>query len=959
MKLTLLQQNITDYPLISKAKTTHAFKISLSDFFKALVETMHAKGVLYDDIALIENIHLWVTTMSSSFLRPFRHTATFVALATTTGLCSVATTLADTNAKSLRQLEGEKSKKGKASNQARISAIQQKVDQGNEKREICENTIKDFFDTVFVHRYRDVDPKIRAECVESIGQWILILPSIFRDGQYLRYLGWMLSDTSAPTRHEVIRQLEKIMKNKDSHAVLHSFIERFRPRIVEMAAKDSEIGVRASAVQLLDMIREAGMLEPDDIDVIGKLIFDTEPRVRKAVVGFFAENIKDLYESKVEDLGGEETLEDAFTFDDEDYESPRPAWIKLKCLAEVFLSYDANGEDPSSDTEDTENDILAAVSSDSRFSFAAHALYDKIPEIKDWETLAGYLLFDYSTKVNPKSATANVEQALRESFRLDAKEENILLEILDAAVKLSLSQTDDHDKPKKRRSTRTESVELQESTARRLAIIIPGLLKKFGANPKTTAAVLRLEQGMDLAVFQTLRQDETAYVDLLHEIGVQFKGHADQRVLSEASAALLHAKGFEELEEVTEENVKSLWDDTVDDMRKRFVAHKGPSTRGNLSVAHLTELSNAVARVHRLASITSPVQRFETNSSKPRKGDLNMVPIDILITITGRGVLVEADPDIDEIEDQLVSSACQATLLYFMWKARSLQELMTASSDIPDLEVDTLRQRKEEFSSVLTAVLSSRAGLDDLRLLATYTQLDLHSLFSTIHGAKTSKTLVADRDQYAHLRTLDREIDLEVQEELASIFVALEKQFAKKAKKSLEAPADNDAPEDFDSEPEDEEEDEEITEAERKSEAVQAEQRLCELTGKLVLSIIAGVIDASGPSKGKFKARIQRNRSKLGQNFKEVVAYLDEDKSKGGKKSHKSKTQEATAITKSTTKSSEMVEDEEEDPFADAEPEEGTAEDLRRKELYDDAPVSVDDEPNGAQGSDDEDIMGD
>jgi cohesin complex subunit SA-1/2 len=926
---------------------------------------MHASGILYDDIALIENIHLWVTTMSSSFLRPFRHTATVVALAATTGLCSIAKAQAETNANSLRQLEGEQKKKGKAANQGRVNAFQQKVDQGNERREVCENTIKDFFDTVFVHRYRDVDPKIRTDCVEALGQWIQILPSIFFDGQYLRYLGWMLSDTSAPTRHEVIKQLEKIMKNKDNVGGIQHFIERFRPRIVEIAAQDSEVSVRASAVELLDRTREAGMLEPDDIDVIGKLIFDTEARVRKAVVGFFAENIKDLYESKIEELGGEETLEDAFTLDDEDHESPRPGWIKLKCLAEVILSYDAEGEELSSDSDEVENDILHTLSSDSRFSLAAQALYDKIPEIKDWETLAGYLLFDHSTKVDPKSPTADVERSLRDSFKLDDKEEVILLEILDAAVKLSLTQSEDHDRSKKKRTARTESVELQESTARRLATIIPGLLKKFGAKPKTAAAVLRLEQGLNLGVFQALRQGETAYADLLHEIGVQFKGHADQRVLSEASAALLHAKGFEELEDVTEENVKSLWDDTVDDMRRRFLAHKGPTARGNLSVLQLTELSNSVARVSKLASITNPVHRFENNTGKPAKraDRANMVPIDMLIEIVGRGLLVEADPDIDEVEDQLVASACQAVLFYFMWKARSLQQAVLESEPIPNLEVDYIRQREEEFATALTAVLSSRAGLDDLRLLATGTLLDLYVLFSTIITATKSLATEAQGDEYEHLHTLTKDIEPEVQEELTSIFVAAEKQFAKKAKKSLEAPADDDEPEDVDSEPEDEEEDDAFTEADRKSEALKAEQKLCELTAKLVLAILAGVIDASGHLKSKFRARILRNRSKLGPNFKEVVAFLDTSKTKGVKKSHKSKAQQDAAEIKSAAKSTELVDDEDDDPFAENEPEEGTAEDLRRKELLDeDGPESLDGDANSElqePGGDGDDIMGD
>jgi cohesin complex subunit SA-1/2 len=216
---------------------------------------------------------------------------------------------------------------------------------------------------------------------------------------------------------------------------------------------------------------------------------------------------------------------------------------------------------------------------------------------------------------------------------------------------------------------------------------------------------------------------------------------------------------------------------------------------------------------------------------------------------------------------------------------------------------------------------------------------------------------------------LNRHIAPEIQEELTSIFLAAEKQYAKKAKKVLSAPADDDEPEDLDSEPEDDEDekDENFTDAERRAEALRAEQKLCELTGKLVLAILAGVIDCSGPLKGKLRARIQRNRAKLGPNFKEVVGYLDEPKAKAsasGKKSHKSKSpQEVTAANDNARvaamggiKSAERVEDEDEeededDPFAGIEDDEP---------LEDAPPRSVDeddDEENPA--ADEDDMMGD
>ncbi|KAI9870937.1 MAG: hypothetical protein M1830_003611, partial [Pleopsidium flavum] len=392
-------QKITDYPLISKSKGNATFRATLTGFFDALINTAHVSSLLYNDIALIENIQAWVTTTSSSAIRPFRHTATVISLAIVSTLCNIANEVAESSAKTLRQMEGEKKKK--AVNKGRIAALQEKISEGDRKRETLEGIIKDLFDTVFVHRYRDVDPKIRADCCAALGEWIMTLPDVFFEGQYLRYLGWVLSDTSAPTRAEVIKQLKKLFKNKDKIGGLRTFTERFRPRLVEMATRDAEASVRASTVELLDLIREAGFLEPDDVDSVGRLVFDSEPRVRKAVVGFFAENINDLYESKIEELGTDGEFDDALgEAADDDFDSPRRAWLKLKCLVEVLRSYDSEDNDdlPSQIERGAPgaNDSLTAAGVDSRFSLAAQVLYDEIPEIRDWEIMAGYLLFDHS-----------------------------------------------------------------------------------------------------------------------------------------------------------------------------------------------------------------------------------------------------------------------------------------------------------------------------------------------------------------------------------------------------------------------------------------------------------------------------------------------------------------------------------------------------------------------------------
>jgi cohesin complex subunit SA-1/2 len=944
---------VTDYPLISKAKSSHAFRTTLIDFIDGLIKAMHDSGVLYTELPLMENIHVWLASMADSSSRPFRHTATLVALVMASTMSKIASDEINVAAKVQRQLEGEK--KNKRPNKARLADFQQKVNTNEQKKAYIEAQLKDFFDTVYVHRYRDIDPKIRIECVEALGYWILTLPSVFFEGQYLRYMGWMLSDTHAAMRQEVVKQLSKIMKTPANHGGMRHFIERFRPRLVEMATRDSEPGVRAAAVELMDYIRQAGMLEPDDIDTIGKLIFDSEPKVRKALVGFFAESIKDLYDNRIEELGGEEVLDDILNAEDEDdFSTPRAAWIRYKSLAESLLSYDdEDQEEMPSQIEAA--DFLNVAGSESRFTLAAQALYEKVPNLKDWETLAGYLLFDHSAPAGGNET----KRALKESIKPTDKEELILLEILNAVVKIALTHVHSSESKK----SKTEILEAKENAARRLASLIPSLLKKYGADPKTATVVLRLEHVLNLGVFQELRQDSTVYSKLLDEISTQFNGHADKGVLSEAGAALLHARGYEELEEVTESKMQSLWDDITSSLRKINKAGE-ISVRGALRNKILTELSHNLARLEQLASISSPVESLEAD---PGKGD--PLPINILLEIIARGVFEDSNNDVlDALEDEVVLSAIRSSMFYFMWKTKTLTNAVAAGEEIPDLEIDHLKEWQETFLTNLIAAFSSRSTLDPVRLLGAGALLDSYVLFSTLRPAKKSKgkhgqsAADAGTVENAHLQSLVQEIGPEVQLELTSIFDTLEKQFSKRAKKKLAEPSDDEAPEDLDSEPEDEEE--EVTDSERQAESLKAEQQLCELTGKLVLAILAEVIDASGSLKGKLRRRLQRNRQKLGPNFKEVVAYLDEQKAKG-KRSHKSKAQQgADAKKQAQAKSTELVEEEEDedDPFADVEPVEGTAEDLRRRELLDDEPEGDYDEAEGDAGGgeeEDDDMLGD
>lgn len=156
---------------------TKPFRDLLVGFFRSLVTVLHETDVLYKDSALMENIARWVASMSSSTLRPFRHTATTVALAMEAALVEVARKLDDRITKMTQQVDAEKSRKGK--NKDRLKVIQETLNEAEQNRQLCQEQVTDFFETVFVHRYRDIDAKIRTECVEALGTWIWLLPTFF------------------------------------------------------------------------------------------------------------------------------------------------------------------------------------------------------------------------------------------------------------------------------------------------------------------------------------------------------------------------------------------------------------------------------------------------------------------------------------------------------------------------------------------------------------------------------------------------------------------------------------------------------------------------------------------------------------------------------------------------------------------------------------------------------------
>ena len=966
------QQAYTEYPLMSRSKIFSAFKPLLEDFIVALIQTFHHSSVIYTDETLLENIQIWTAAMSDSNCRAFRHTATVIALAIMNALCDIAREVTETVSTSRKQLEGEKKKK--SINKGRVEAIQKAITEGEKKVERLEEFLLDGFDTIFVHRYRDVDETIRAECMAAIGGWMQTYRKIFLEGQYLRYLGWTLSDSVASTRLAVLTQLIPLYENKDNIGVLHSFSERFRQRIVEIATQDADITVRVAAIELLNHVREGGLLEPSDIDTIGCLVFDTDPRIRKTAGQFFVANVQDAFESMTEEMGDE--INDLVADDDEDdYESPKRSWIKFKCLADMFQAYDAQ-EAEQAQIPRTARDLFSGGTVNSRFALATEAIFPYMEELSQWQSLAGYLLYDHS-QIPDNPSEDDVTAVIRNLYKMQEGHESILLEVLCAAVKLrvlDISRSDIDKRGRKVKALTAKISELQEEISHSLAQVIPRLLNKFGSAPEAASAVLRLEHLVDLDTIHDLQKDATAYSSLLNDINKQFLTHSDQDVLAEASAAFLHAKSSDEMREAFESKVQELWDDLVETLSILF-RKKDVQAGGSISGATLTDLTNTVTRISNLAGITDCTSILESASpsrSKSKK-DHPEALFNTLIHLTQRGLrALDDDEETARAETELVTNSMRILLFYFMWKVQAMSATLSdgqASFDTSYFEA--LTKSREILATTLLDIMQKRTGLDDLRFNATTTYLDLQTLFSTLRNA--GQGVGNDEEVLFQTQSLVHEIPPNAQEVITKIHNIAERAFGKKSGRHIE-PAEDDEPA-SDDEPEDAEEGSDLEDEaivnERLRSNLLAEQRLCELTGKLVLAIIGRIVDASGSKRGTLKKRLLRHKSTLGQNYREVLSYLEERKPRTAPRNKRKNTVKNAAaagqgrgIGGKDFKSAERVDaSEEEEGGQDYPIEEDDEEELRARELVEE---DIDRENNDSYDlnnvgpeSEEDEVMGD
>ncbi|NXQ86876.1 STAG3 protein, partial [Nyctibius grandis] len=156
-----------------------------------------------------------------------------------------------------------------------------------EQQEEIENMMNAVFKGVFVHRYRDVVPEIRAICMEELGTWMRSYAASFLTDGYLKYIGWSLHDKQRDVRLQCVKALQGLYCRRDTAAHMELFTSRFKTRMVSMVL-DKEPDVAMEVVKLLTLMLEnmEEALTEDDCQSVYPVVY-VSSRALASAAGLF------------------------------------------------------------------------------------------------------------------------------------------------------------------------------------------------------------------------------------------------------------------------------------------------------------------------------------------------------------------------------------------------------------------------------------------------------------------------------------------------------------------------------------------------------------------------------------------------------------------------------------------------------------------------------------------------
>lgn len=458
-----------EYPLVMSGQHWKKFKGAYCDFVQTLVKQCQY-SIIYDQY-LMDNVISLLTGLSDSQVRAFRHTATLAAMKLMTALVDVALTVSINLDSTQRQYDSERQKSSTKRAAERMDTLLHKRQELEENMDEIKNMLTYMFKSVFVHRYRDTLPEIRAICMAEIGVWMKKFHQNFLDDSYLKYIGWTLHDKVGEVRLKCLQALQPLYASEELKGKLELFTSKFKDRIVAMTL-DKEYDVAVQAVKLVILIHKyhREILTDKDCELVYELVYSSHRAVAQAAGEFLNERLFVVDEGQVEGIR---------TARGKQRGANTPL---IRDLVQFFIESELHEHG----------------------AYLVDSLVESNPMMKDWECMTDLLLEEPGPSEEP----------------LDDKQESSLIEIMVCSVR----QCATGEPPIGRGPTRKilSAKELKQVSDDKMRLtehfipILPALLTRFKADPDKVGNLLSLPQYFDLEIYTTSRQERS--LDMLLEL---------------------------------------------------------------------------------------------------------------------------------------------------------------------------------------------------------------------------------------------------------------------------------------------------------------------------------------------------------------------------------------------------------------------------------------------------------
>ncbi|KAG5270479.1 hypothetical protein AALO_G00193090 [Alosa alosa] len=471
------------YPLSSVGPQWRRFRESLCEFVAQLVRRCQ-HSLLYDDFLFSTLVPL-LTGLADSQVRAFRHTSTFIAMKLMSAVVEVAVSVFAQIQVTNRRCELEKNKTSEHRATQKLEELEQSYSELMEHQtELC-SIMNAIFKGVFVHRYRDRVPEIRAVCMEELGGWVLTNSSVFLNDGYLKYLGWMLHDKQPVVRLRCVKALQRLHEEKEFIGRLELFTSRFKERMLNMALdKDAEVAVEAVKLLLLIHKNSEDGLSDEECTRVFPLVFAIHRGLASAAGSFLYHILCTEVDKIIEEIGTEKRHE---TF--------------LNLLINFFIQskYHEHGE------------------------YMLDSLWDVAgTELRDWETMTSLLLQE-----------RDGEDALGDD------EEAALIELMICAVRQAAEATPPVSRTHGKKNLTMKDKKIQTQDRRRITThftpLLPQLLSKYSADVGKVKCLLRAPLYFDLSTYSSNGHSEKSVDRLLSVVCEIVEKLTEESVLRECA----------------------------------------------------------------------------------------------------------------------------------------------------------------------------------------------------------------------------------------------------------------------------------------------------------------------------------------------------------------------------------------------------------------------------------------